>query len=202
MTRSSGCEKHEKLECHALLLQVRGEGALHKGLFGFKGWASKDICWMRKAHCNAAWKRSLHQFFGGAHLHRCAAREPGHDTERDWQVVSRSGWVASNVSDVGCVRVCVCELTRLRLTVRHVHMQLCLVSCTSPRLFHARSRTFDNFPHWKLAMVRHMPPVTPTNQSSLDTRLANVAAKVWVSWRSKRASTRPQTHASAPHRQN
>ena len=59
------------LGCHALLLQVRGDWAWCKALFGFKGWASKEICWRCKANCSdipwtdtssaAAWRTSRYR---------------------------------------------------------------------------------------------------------------------------------------------
>ena len=57
--------------CHALLLQVRGDWAWYKALFGFKGWASKEICWRCMANCSdipwtdtstaAAWRTSRYR---------------------------------------------------------------------------------------------------------------------------------------------
>ena len=61
--------KKEALGCHALLLQVRGDWAWYKALFGFKGWASKDMCWRCEANCSgipwtdtaAAWRTSRYR---------------------------------------------------------------------------------------------------------------------------------------------
>ena len=71
--QSAGCSwsQEEALGCHALLLQVRGDWAWYKALFGFKGWASKEICWRCKANCSdipwtdtstaAAWRTSRYR---------------------------------------------------------------------------------------------------------------------------------------------
>ena len=63
--------KKEAFGCHALLLQVRREWAWYKTLFGFKGWASKEICWRCKVDCGdilwtdtsttAAWRTSRYR---------------------------------------------------------------------------------------------------------------------------------------------
>ena len=69
--RAARGRKKEALGCHALLLQVRGDCAWYKALFGFKGWASKEICWRCKANCSdipwtdtstaAAWRTSRYR---------------------------------------------------------------------------------------------------------------------------------------------
>ena len=69
--RAARGRKKEALGCHALLLQVRGDWAWYKALFGFKGWASKEICWRCKANCSdipwtdtstaAAWRTSRYR---------------------------------------------------------------------------------------------------------------------------------------------
>ena len=48
--RAARGRKKEALGCNALLLQVRSDWAWYKALFGFKGWASKEICWRCKAN--------------------------------------------------------------------------------------------------------------------------------------------------------
>ena len=32
--------------CHAILMQIRGDWQFYKQVFGFSGWASKNICWL------------------------------------------------------------------------------------------------------------------------------------------------------------
>ena len=85
--QSAGCSWSQEL-----LLQVRGDWAWYKALFGFKGWASKEICWRCKARDQCRPSVLFAWFFGRAHLHRCVALdEPGHDAGRDWNCVFRSG---------------------------------------------------------------------------------------------------------------
>ena len=113
-----------------------GPWAWYKALFGFKGWASKEICWRCKANCSdILWT-------GRTRLEICLSS-------------GSQATVGHKMLSISCMCVCACVLVCVCSSVLRVHVQVCVVSPAGPGPFRAQSRSAGIAKLWIRIKLHH-----------------------------------------------